>query len=549
MNKTKNFFLLITTFTFIVTIILTSYFSRNCFFYADDHGWGTYSNDEGILDCLYKTAFDRHGGGYIALFLTKFFCSGLPLILGIHPSDFIGCPQGIFKGICLAITFFLIAKHSRIFYKSNFLFVTLFLFCTLYFFGGLIETKVGYILFNNQFYRYPFTLLFISIFLYNLYKNILAKQKKIRIKNILLSSFAAVVISTNVEITVYSIALFIILLILYNTTLSLTTKLCPNKSFLNNQKFNLNLNFYIPSIIYFITLKFYTFSDSFKELTAERGLNNITFNIQDLKEFLCTFRDLYIIDNISIWVLLILFAISSFIIAYKKKETKKIILPFFFDISYIIVTLSLFLCGRTFYIPNEFWIIYPNIFFYFYLLMLFSLVIYTTYTIRYFILEKKYNSKIVLISFAILLTLISTEKIKLLSNFDTIKNAEFTSYTPEEMHIHKKTTYMLEKMLRFYYLKNETPILPINDNFLCRNGWNNYLYAIYKYDPSRFRDFETKENAMDLFYEKGGSFTKYELEHIRFQRLKNNDFVLNQQADRNKFNALFNNITIPIYKG
>ena len=114
------------------------------------------------------------------------------------------------------------------------------------------------------------------------------------------------------------------------------------------------------------------------------------------------------------------------------------------------------------------------------------------------------------------------------------------------MMVHRRTTYVLEKMMRFYFLKDETPILPINNNHFCRYGWDYYLYQTYKYDLDKFKNFEMKENAMDLFYQKGGRFYKYELENIKFQRLKNNDFVLNKELDKNEVQELFKNIRQPL---
>ena len=104
-------------------------------------------------------------------------------------------------------------------------------------------------------------------------------------------------------------------------------------------------------------------------------------------------------------------------------------------------------------------------------------------------------------------------------------------------------------MCRFYYLQNKTPIIITNlANFfpeaLGENG-ETYNYSeelnefkklfltsfnlIYKDNNALTLGVTIDENALEKFYENGGIFTEKELKELKFERLKDNDFVLNKK--------------------
>ena len=64
---------------------------------SNNLAFGTYYENEGIFDALLLDAGKIHGGGYTALFLSKFFSAGLSKIFNIHIADFIGYYLGFIK--------------------------------------------------------------------------------------------------------------------------------------------------------------------------------------------------------------------------------------------------------------------------------------------------------------------------------------------------------------------------------------------------------------------------------------------------------------------
>ena len=163
-NKYKSNILLLSIVFLISTliIILTIHISKSTAFYADDMWFGTYRLKEGLFDSLFKnSAFQIHGGGYLCLFLTKFFNFGLPNILRLHPSDFMHYGTGFFKGlICISI-FLLYAQASTYFLKSKKLFALTFIFTSCYLFSTVFFLHSSILTINNLFFRYIVPILFL----------------------------------------------------------------------------------------------------------------------------------------------------------------------------------------------------------------------------------------------------------------------------------------------------------------------------------------------------------------------------------------------------
>lgn len=141
-----------------------------------------------------------------------------------------------------------------------------------------------------------------------------------------------------------------------------------------------------------------------------------------------------------------------------------------------------------------------------------------------------------------------------------------TAYT------YKRINYINEKMYRFFYLKNETPyLLKINpipweevwmpfpfleilrevptynkDSVVCSSDSSItllYLAKIYKV-PSV--NFCLTDDAYDRFLKLGGNISKSELENVKFEKLKNADFVLNR--NHSSENNLTSDEVIKIFK-
>ena len=226
---------------------------------------------------------------------------------------------------------------------------------------------------------------------------------------------------------------------------------------------------------------------------------------------------------------------------------KKFVFPFLLQFSVIVVICSLLLCGRTFYVKDWFWIEYGNIIQYSYLLFLVSFVIYFGYVVKNLMLITKGMKIKRLIPYILVSTLFLFLIGKEYSIFDTKRMEEipFSSYTYKTMLVHRKTTYILEKMIRFYYLRNEQIYIPENRNFFSIHGWGRYFKYIYgEYMGSDGR-YVNSPDAISRFYQKGGMFTVQELQELKFQNLLNNDFVLNKKVSESDILLEFDKILNP----
>ena len=105
------------TIIFLVTIFVTWIMfsiTKNGSFWGDDYFFSLYYYNEGIFSCLIDKNFaNQHGGGYIGLFLSKFFSFGLPNLLGLHPSNYVGGAHAIVKGVITIITLIAVSKFSQ----------------------------------------------------------------------------------------------------------------------------------------------------------------------------------------------------------------------------------------------------------------------------------------------------------------------------------------------------------------------------------------------------------------------------------------------------
>lgn len=177
-NKEKILKTLFVTAIFLlcsyIIFLLTVYSQHSSFLFGDDAVSAMYPYSfEGIFDCL---RFANHGDGYIGLFLSKFLCFGLPNMLGLHPADFIGIPGGIIRGIFTSLTLLSITNFGVLFKKSRLYYLSCFLLITVLFFISCRNNTIIMCYYN--FYRYFFSLLFVSIFLNYIFKNLLNKEEK-----------------------------------------------------------------------------------------------------------------------------------------------------------------------------------------------------------------------------------------------------------------------------------------------------------------------------------------------------------------------------------
>ena len=94
----------------------------------------------------------------------------------------------------------------------------------------------------------------------------------------------------------------------------------------------------------------------------------------------------------------------------------------------------------------------------------------------------------------------------------------------------KKKLYICEKLIRFYSLKNESPIIPeyiINYLFLDIETDRTYYSKIYKTNLPKEYIITNEKEAIQKFQKNDGIFINTELKNLYFQNLLNDDFVLN----------------------
>ncbi len=330
------------------------------------------------------------------------------------------------------------------------------------------------------------------------------------------------------------------MLIFYNLLINLIFK-SKNTDLYKSLKFNINKKFYVLTTVLFTSVLLFTSSAGFKKVATDRGLSEINITINSVKEFLTLYYDLYFAQFSYFWIIFAILLICSYCFAYKKKELKKVVFPSLMLFSILIVIFSLILCGKT-HNHHESYLLHENIRYNFLLLVLFPFLMCFGYFIKHIVLLIK-NKKIkplffysVIISILILSVKSCNYSITQINN-----NGRISDGFGQEL-------YIFEKMARFYYLKNEIPKLPIEthkyelyryENMFNKNYQNSkytvfaksYYPQIYKSNISEELGFIVSENALEEFEAAGGIFTEYELKHICFNRLLDDDFVLNKKTN------------------
>lgn len=535
----------------IFVIILITYFSQNCnFLFGDDGYFSLYwSNDESFFSCF---NFSIHGGGYIGLFLTKFLCFGLPNMLCIHPADFISVPHGIIKGVLTSFILILITNFCSFFKMSKKLYLLIFSTIIVLFFKFFTESSI--IMSNYNFYRYFFSLLFLSIFLNYILKNILVKRNKISYKNLILASVSGFVAGTSIEINIFSLLTFVSLIYIYYV---IVNKFFKGKNIFKSLKINLDKNFYIPSFFLILAVLLVTSSKiGFQQMAAQRGLGGTLITTSLLKNFVSDYFNLYFMQNIFFWLFIAVLFICALVFAVRKNEIRKIIFPPLFIISVITVYFSLVLLGKTGYDGN-FWFFHNNLIFLFKMLMIYPSLYLLSYLYSKSLTVKYIKSKKLKIVLFILFIICMYKPFYNVIDFNIKLNRQILDY----MYGYKRKAYMVEKILRFYYIKNKRPILPQKAilshdcdpwRFLGEGNYNNYFIGnimtssyyprIYKDKKSIDMGYELSDDAVKIFYKLGGTFSKEELENIKFSRLLNDDFVLNKDFSQTEIKNIIEQV-------
>lgn len=527
-KKLNNIYSLILFIAITIIIALIMYLSKNTSFWGDDIEFSIYITNEKLFDCLFSQI---HGSGYIGAFLSKFLSYKLPLLLNIHPSDFMTNGLGFIKGILTVITIFSISNLINIYSKSKQIYTFAFILISIYFFYGIYTTYtwVPYITYN--YFRYFFSFFFLAIFIKNTYEVIIKKQTTINTKKLILASVCGFILGTSIEISFFTAITIFFGTLFYNAILKLLKK--------DNLTYKLNLNFYIPNIFLIAAILLFTFTQGFQEVSATRGMNNIHIDWNILKEFSGIYYKYCIGNELIFWILFIILLVTAFKIAIKKDEIKKLNFIIIYTISMLTVMFSLILCGKTCNMAFEheltYFIEHVNIIFLYKMLLVIPFTILVAY-----ISSKLGNYKKFI--YYLLITII----LALSVNFIFDKNKEtYKSYKANYLQLKQRELYIIEKIIRYYLLTNEPIMVYTIDDFfflydkdckcIGKEGNLAYYYAnIYQDYRITNIAYCRSENAIEEFYNKGGRFEVGELQNIKFNNLKDDDFILNKSEKSTK---------------
>ena len=310
--------------------------------------------------------------------------------------------------------------------------------------------------------------------------------------------------------------------------------------------YNIGKSFFLMFLVLSLAVFSFVSSSGFKEVSMSRGLSNILITKDLLQNFINQYIQLYFFDEIVYWILFIVLFVINVVIAYKKHEIKKLILPFLLQISILGTIFSLVFCKETYY-TGGFWLVHNHIRFIFSMLILYPLLMLLSYFIKSFILKccNSLDKKKIINHITLIIMVLSVSFAGLL--IETINGNEYRNFY-KKIENFKVFHYKLEKVFRFYYLKKEVPYLPgyINYRDIYRfkkptgefcfiDRYNNFLQAyyanIYKDDNVYNLLYCVSDKAIEKFYENGGTFTEEELKSIKFSRLFDENFVLNKETN------------------
>ena len=526
----KNNILFISTILIltIINVIMMYIYGQYCTFSGDDAWFSLYQENESIFRCLNPNY--GHGAGYIGVFLNKIFSFALPATIGIHPQDFMSLQHNIIKGIFTTIILLSITQFLNFYVRNRNFSILLFSFLIGYFFYFAMGTCVIEV--NYSFYRYFFSLLFFSIFWYFIFKNIIKTKTETSRKKLIIASICGYIVGTSIEISFFASAFLCCLLIGHNL---ITSKL------FKSLKYNLDKNFYIPSVFLFLGIFLFTNSEGFKSVANDRGMNNIHIDIATLKEFWSTYYQIYFQEMYIYWITFFILLVTSLYFAIRKNELKNVIFPILLQFSILTVIFSLILCGKnsTFTDGNLFFLQHCNIIFLYKMLILYPAIIYASYILKNIQIQIDKIEKFLIPIFLIILISLCISKYSFFVKM-------YDEYIDRYLKI-KQSAYICEKMLRFYAIQGKTAIVDkkmleayfINwyfpntqeINYTDSPIINTYYPRIYRDETIKTTGFQIEENAIETFKQNGGSISDKELKDLNFSHLYDEKFVLNKEEE------------------
>lgn len=533
--KNSLFNLIIVTVS-VLFIFLLIFWSKGCNFWGDDAWYSVYIGNEGIFDCLFD---ESHGGKYFGQFLDKFLSMGLPCFFGIHPENFISTWHAFFRALFIIITFLLMSKFVVIYEKSKSLYLLFYIFLIFFFISIMNIQENGLypdiICVYYAYYRYCFSLLFVACFLYFIYKNITGPDENKSKMKLILVSICGYVIGTSSEIAFFGGCALIFLIIIWDSLLKRITTKYSGNVFLNSLKIRLNKNFYIPVLFFVTGVILFVSSQGFCQVATSRGISNINVTYDIFKEFTVCFFEKCVLSIQTFWISFILLYAIALYFSIRNKDLKPAVFSAIYVISLFMVMFSLLLLGKSSCVNNgAFWIEHNNILFLYKMLLIIPFGIILSYL--YFCMNK--NKKYLCVFYSFVILLFCFINIKLFFNNQII---DIYNFDRNWLYLRKQNNYITNKIARFYYINNETVILPIellhqdfhffdnldpNTNCVFNENQLVSLYKrIYKETPNVSPYICVSDNAINEFYYKGGYITKEELNNLDFNRLFDESYV------------------------
>ena len=511
---TKNYIRIIMLFIVIALFFLFRYMFSFSFIYHDDLWYATLNNNNSLF-------FMSENGNHIASFLNRLFGSYIPLKTGMHPSAFKGeYFSYIQSGIFLIFIYFL----SKLFFikrKRNYMFPLYFLFAGAVFF--LCFTAKPYLFFNyDGIFRVTMPVFFFSVFMYYFLKSL----EEYTTKNILLASIFSLLCCINSEMLSVTIPC--------GCTLYIIISLINKKEIPKT---------YIIAIICSLTgILIMALSGTYMRKSSE--FSYFSSIITNLKDFSADYIKYVFLNHIIEFSLIILQSVILFIKLPDKKIVKDYnitIYSFIFGI--LCFFASLIVLGKTFYGGESFWVEHPDLKASFSsLLWIFNFVLLNL--ILRFNLVKEYIATII-ISILLVITAIYDVKI-------------YKHYVFNDLFYKRISFYKIEKAIRLAELQNKPALLnkeTLNNSIYYYNSFISTSGPVKK-EPKFSADMENKiikevpfckfyshfevicsqgiiftdeKTALNNFTEHGGTVSVNEIRNPKFEKLRDNNFVLGKK--------------------
>ncbi len=511
-NEKINLFINIPVLLILFFIILNLF--KHSFIFADDTDTTLH---ESFIKIFFNSAYAN--GLIIPSILEKLLGTYIPPILNIHPSDFKSEYFSFIESFLILIFSFIpikimfLNKSDNIIYKLP---ITVYLFIISFYMYALQKSNLMIFTYDGFFRLNMPIFIFLLLFFY-----LIKTLNKITYKDYFIICLLTILCCLSCELT----CILVILGTLIYTFLSLFDK---NK--ISNKRFYLLVIILIFSISSSLFLfKFGAFIRKTPNLIID--LNFFTNIFKILPEFIKEYIKYLLMKHIIAYVLLIS-QIAVLFFKTNEKNSIKIV------ISYLLGLLIFFfsLIGLGYYpnTNNSFYIIHPDIqTTYEMIILAFNLYLFSV-ILKNKIL-KNYIVNLVFIVVLLSSILLINKNISFYNNF--IKNIliplKITHYKSEKIirlaNLKNKTIYLDYEIFNnplnwglFYNSKENEKNVIYPDNtyiiFLNNIGMNITQKVIY-----------TDKEIVDKEYKAmgGGIFTEEELNNIKFNRLTDNNFLLN----------------------